>query len=317
MNFETLRYQFNIATLWELGIIDFLKEIIAKRGSATIIEIGGGYGAMAYFIRKILPQVKYIIVDLPETLLFSSIYLSINLPEDSPVIFDGKGFQKLRPENKEVEESKIILVPNNLSDEYFMKYPNADLVLNYASFGEMTSKQVELYAKLSASVLGDAGILVESNQREQKHTHSKVHEELAKCFRHSVMVESTFFQFDGRTTIWTKGETHLEGQQIPYSSSDCKIVREMFAPEFPIIVVHGYKGFNILHLRESFYGVRQSIGFFDPDNTTSIEMEKLVNDGDVIISIRCEHVEIAIDRLIVDEPIIDTNLQAVNKDNGE
>jgi len=45
-----------------------------------IVEIGGGYGRLAYICRKIMPDCTYVILDLPEALICSSSWLSQVLP---------------------------------------------------------------------------------------------------------------------------------------------------------------------------------------------------------------------------------------------
>lgn len=50
-------------------------------GSIRIIELGGGYGGMAWAIKSSTPDAKYINVDLPEVLAISSFYALSCMPE--------------------------------------------------------------------------------------------------------------------------------------------------------------------------------------------------------------------------------------------
>jgi hypothetical protein len=54
--------------------------------SPRILEIGGGYGALAYWFKQAFPRASYSIVDLPECILFSRLYLSLTIA-DMPTSF--------------------------------------------------------------------------------------------------------------------------------------------------------------------------------------------------------------------------------------
>ena len=73
VNYDTYVYQERINLLFESGILQNLE----KRRSVTILELGGGYGALSLALKRILPRARYIICDLPESLLFSVTYLNI------------------------------------------------------------------------------------------------------------------------------------------------------------------------------------------------------------------------------------------------
>ena len=99
--------------------------LLADSNSPTICEIGGGVGGQAYeIIRKGIPGLVYIILDIPEVLLLSSYYLMVAFPD--------KQFQ-LYGETYTGQE--IRLLPNftlpSLSAE------SVDLFFNSCSFSEM------------------------------------------------------------------------------------------------------------------------------------------------------------------------------------
>lgn len=87
--------------------------------STSIIEFGGGYGNMARIIRKMNPEITYIIVDLPELLALQYVYLgSLETAENINVV---------SLENKQIQEGKINLVSSD------MVY-SQDISLNAKSF---------------------------------------------------------------------------------------------------------------------------------------------------------------------------------------
>ena len=157
-SWDTLIDQFYIGQLYFSGALDYLK----KRKSISILEIGGGYGGFAAILKKVLTPQNYVMVDLPETLLFPTVYLGVTQGEsvDHDSIYNGKKELALRP-------GKFSFVPNFLIKEVEkntnMKF---DLVINISSFGEMTSPQVRRYAEFVHNVLKDDGLFYESNGQD-------------------------------------------------------------------------------------------------------------------------------------------------------
>lgn len=73
---------------------------------ATIVEIGGGYGHMAYYLLRDEPAIKYYDFDMPESLALAAYYLGCSFPERSLLLYGedpnlGNGIGK----------SDIILMP--------------------------------------------------------------------------------------------------------------------------------------------------------------------------------------------------------------
>ena len=53
VNRDTARLQAMVGTLWYTGILDHLCRQIAQYGTAYVLEIGAGYGALCYHLRRI------------------------------------------------------------------------------------------------------------------------------------------------------------------------------------------------------------------------------------------------------------------------
>jgi len=81
VNHDTAVYQERLTLLGWLGVFRFLERRIASEGTVRILEIGGGYGALARQIKRIMPNVSYTICDLPASLYVSSAYLSVACPD--------------------------------------------------------------------------------------------------------------------------------------------------------------------------------------------------------------------------------------------
>ena len=55
-----------------------------------MVDIGGGYGALARLILLTYPNIKYCIVDIPETLFFAELFLAHEFPNKQLVYVDDK-----------------------------------------------------------------------------------------------------------------------------------------------------------------------------------------------------------------------------------
>lgn len=75
-------------------------------GPACVVEIGGGYGGMAYYLLRNRPGLRYIDFDVPESLALTAYYLLKSLPHLSIVLY---GEEKLTQEAH--GESTVILMP--------------------------------------------------------------------------------------------------------------------------------------------------------------------------------------------------------------
>lgn len=150
VNHDTYVYQERIELMRAGEILNRLD----KLNSPLILEIGGGYGALALAIRRIVPHARYIICDLPECLLFSGMYLGLTGESvqlmNSPLKVD-KGVTLL---------PKYTLVPNYLFHE--LTEP-IDLAINTLSMSEMSEHQVSVYAEGISSLIGMTGLFFEQN----------------------------------------------------------------------------------------------------------------------------------------------------------
>ena len=111
----------------------------------VVLEIGAGWGGFAYQVKTLFPHISYIVVDFPELFLFSATYLQTVFPRARVVFADDAS------DPTGWRGADFVFVPNTLVDRVRHLAPMA--TVNIASFQEMTSKQVDTYAKLAS----DAG----------------------------------------------------------------------------------------------------------------------------------------------------------------
>ncbi|HEX9462913.1 MAG TPA: putative sugar O-methyltransferase [Alphaproteobacteria bacterium] len=156
VNYDLTYYLSLIADLRLAGLFDALVAIAARR-PAVVLEIGGGFGGLACLIRKLVPNSHYIVVDLPESLVFSVPYLGTLFPQDSLALVNGDGGAE-RPAVPD-----FTFVPNHRVDAVRGANLRVDLAVNTMSLDEMAPHQVEGYARLLSEVLADGAFFFEVN----------------------------------------------------------------------------------------------------------------------------------------------------------
>lgn len=188
INKDILMYQRHITSLYCCGLLDYLR----SKDSIRILEIGAGYGGLAYFLWKILKPAAFYIVDLPESLAFSSVYLTltVGLEGASCVVYEAN-----KPETLIAPQDGFAFLPNFSIDD-LRGTDKFDLVINTGSFGEMTEEQVGQYADIINELLSEGGVIFEDNGDLVP-----VSSILAKHFK-----GTTFYK---NKHLWTKNEKVL------------------------------------------------------------------------------------------------------------
>ncbi|MBN1551435.1 putative sugar O-methyltransferase, partial [bacterium] len=111
------------------------------RNLKSIIELGGGYGRTAYVFLRMLPQVRYIMVDIPPALYIAERYLTGQFPDRR--IFRYRSFHDFDDVADEFTESQIaFLMPDQLS---LLPDSITDLFLAIDCLHEMRPEQIKSY----------------------------------------------------------------------------------------------------------------------------------------------------------------------------
>jgi len=140
ISIDVARFQRVVSSLYRHHVFS---ELPSSRDRQTyVLEIGGGYGGLAHHMSRIIERVTYVIVDLPETFIYSAPYLSMLNPEKRIYLYDKESFPQLL-QHGELEQYDFVLLPNyKLQD---LKNLRFDLVVNVASLQEMRNAQAEEY----------------------------------------------------------------------------------------------------------------------------------------------------------------------------
>ena len=137
INKDTLKYYESLIALEKSGILNEIN----KLSNPIICEIGAGWGGFTHCLFQKLNNSKFVIVDLPETLIFSYLYLSELYPDKKIKLYNY--------EANSINECDFLLIPSDSFEEFSEQI---DLTVNLCSFQEMTSPQVEKYIKKISSL---------------------------------------------------------------------------------------------------------------------------------------------------------------------
>jgi putative sugar O-methyltransferase len=137
VSLDSLRYQRVVNTLVRHAD---LRTLSAK--APSILEIGGGYGGLAHHLSRLCPGSRYVIVDIPETLLFSSTYLTLQNPGKKLYLYDPTDFEQVLQPGQRAAYDFVLLPDYRLDALRDMRF---DLAINQASLQEMRAEQVRRY----------------------------------------------------------------------------------------------------------------------------------------------------------------------------
>jgi putative sugar O-methyltransferase len=109
-----------------------------------IMELGAGYGRNAYVFLKLMPNVKYIVVDIPPALYISERYLSDQFADRK--IFRFRPFDHYAQIAEDFERADIaFLLPHQLE---LLPDKFVNLFINISSLHEMRYDQISYYFHL-------------------------------------------------------------------------------------------------------------------------------------------------------------------------
>ena len=113
---------------------------LAACDQPVVMELGGGYGGMAYFLLRDSDKTTYVDFDLPENLALTSYYLLRAFPALKVALY---GEVELNGDT--LRDYRIVLMPNFEIE----KLPNnsADVVFNSYSLAEMSAEAIKQYIK--------------------------------------------------------------------------------------------------------------------------------------------------------------------------
>lgn len=141
-NLDGLKYLEVLVGMKRAGVLDAVRQVQGRR---IVWEIGGGWGGFAYQFTRLFPGTTYVITDLPELFLFSATYLRTVVPGARTLIVGPATPDETLRHWRDYD---FVFVPNTRA----ASLPGFDphLLVNIASFQEMTGAQVAAYVDLAA-----------------------------------------------------------------------------------------------------------------------------------------------------------------------
>lgn len=125
-----------------------ITSLLPQGQKSIVLELGGGFGGMAYFLLRDNPRVTYADFDLPEALALASYYLLKAFPELPATLY---GEAELSPET--LSRSRIVMMPS--FEILKMKAKSVALAFNSYSLAEMSPSSVHEYiAEMTRSTSG-------------------------------------------------------------------------------------------------------------------------------------------------------------------
>ncbi len=159
VNRDTYGYLERLCLMHENGLIDLLRERLAERGSLRIIEIGAGYGGLAYQLMGLFENLRYAIIDIPESLAFSGIYLGVLCKHLDNQFANAPGKIVLP------STAGFTFVPNFRHSDIQIPEGGVDLIINTLSLSEMSDAQIEDYCAAGQRLMGKRGLFFEQNHQ--------------------------------------------------------------------------------------------------------------------------------------------------------
>ena len=261
--------------LWELRNRTLELTAARKRPWARprVLEIGAGYGGLAHHLMTLVPQARYFLVDVPESLLFAAVYLSTLWPESDNVLITPDNLPDLAKDTP-----GFTFVPNFLFDDCCAGGAAFDLVIKTQSMSDMTEKQVRYYCKGVSRLLGRRGVFFEQNPVNGADGALDVKSVFANFFRLGLPLRSP-------AAPATQGPAHLwaDAPVKPFAwLPTCAALEPGPASPYalleeyqPRLVEEGVFGFNVIHYRGAWYGLPQGAGPFDPRRVEDKNYPKL------------------------------------------
>jgi putative sugar O-methyltransferase len=145
VNVDTLKFYESLIVMNHAGLLDHLRRTHDSR--AVVLEIGAGWGGFAYQLKTLFQNVCYIIVDLPQTLLISSVYLKTLFPQARCLMYGETPFESLLTNFRSYD---FFFLPHYALQR--LRIEGIDVAVNMVSFQEMTNAQVEGYLEWLAQM---------------------------------------------------------------------------------------------------------------------------------------------------------------------
>ncbi|NVN98806.1 MAG: putative sugar O-methyltransferase [Geobacteraceae bacterium] len=112
--------------------------LIRSNNQKVVMELGGGYGGMAYYLMRDNADLTYVDFDLPENLALTSYYLLTAFPDKKIALYG-----ELDLSSSNIKDYDAVLLPNFEIET--MQNNSVDLIFNSYSLAEMSRETIVNY----------------------------------------------------------------------------------------------------------------------------------------------------------------------------
>lgn len=161
-NFKYENYYVDYKTLIQIYWLNLLNENIKKEKIENICEIGGGFGSFSRILQKNFNS-RVLLIDLPETNMLSTFYLSSHLPNKKFYLYDDykkNNYLSL----SDFLQSDILILPPNCNIDPLIKF---NLFVNSRSMQEMEFYIIRKYFKFIQNHINVNGLFLNINRYEK------------------------------------------------------------------------------------------------------------------------------------------------------
>ncbi len=120
-----------------------LARLVKDHPRPVVLEIGGGFGGLAYYLKRNNQDITYVGLDLPENIALQTYYLSHSFPESRILTFSGEMEKSIDLETLKIYD--FILLPN-FCISWFPE-ESVEVIVNINSFSEMSMATIVEYFK--------------------------------------------------------------------------------------------------------------------------------------------------------------------------
>ena len=118
-----------------------IKKMLENYNNPIIVEVGGGYGGLAYFLNKNINNLKYIDYDLPENMALTAYYLLSSFPDKKILLYGEENNTDILNIDFDIAIMPNFALPN-------LPNNSIDLVFNSYSLAEMSKISIETYIEI-------------------------------------------------------------------------------------------------------------------------------------------------------------------------
>jgi putative sugar O-methyltransferase len=129
-------------------------------GGNQVVELGGGYGGLAYYLNRDNPSVTYIDFDLPEMLALATYYLMKTLPNLQISLYGETNFP-----NEALLAPGIVMMPS--FEIVKMPSKSAAVSFNSYSLAEMSPSTIRVYIDQIARITNANFLHINHNRRAE------------------------------------------------------------------------------------------------------------------------------------------------------